>query len=78
MPIFKCSKCGMMENTAPSHYWTRESGSPALCTECDPEIGRWHGFFERRPPGPELVEGPDGFIYHRDDPLLKRLLERRT
>ena len=21
---------------------------PALCSECDPEMGRWHGAFKRR------------------------------
>ena len=73
MPIYRCSKCGVMENTAASLYWTREKGSPPLCCLCDPKIGKWHDIFDRRPVPEGYVEGPDGFIYHPDDPYLKRL-----
>jgi len=61
MPLFKCEKCGCVENTALSNYWTRDfttddpvigqpspMKNPALCSECDPQIGRWHGEFPRR------------------------------
>jgi len=48
MGAFVCDKCGCLENTALSNYWTREEGSPALCSACDPEIGKWHGAFLRR------------------------------
>lgn len=83
MPIYLCSKCGMMENTALSHYWTRywnapkEAPPPPLCSECDPEIGKWHGAFERKPISKDHVVGPDGFVYGKDDPYLKRLLRER-
>ena len=48
MACFVCEKCGCLENTAPSHYWVREEGQPALCSECDPEIGKWHGWFPKK------------------------------
>jgi hypothetical protein len=56
MPLFKCANCGCMENTALSNYWTRflqktAEGElpPALCSACDPRIGRWHGEFPQVP-----------------------------
>jgi len=48
MPVFVCDECGCLENTACSQYWSREKGSPALCSLCDPEIRKWHGRFEHR------------------------------
>lgn len=81
MPVFLCSKCKVMENTAGSNYWTREflhgDGAPALCTECDPEIRKWHGMFERRQMPEDHVVGPDGFVYQKDDPYLGRLRKER-
>src|SRR5687768_17340713 len=64
MPIFKCSQCGMVENTAVCNYWTDAvlEKKPPLCSECDPAIGKWHGMFERvRATGYKL--GNDGFLY---------------
>lgn len=50
MPLFKCSACGCCENTALSNWaWRRMHKQPPLCSECDPEIGKWHGEFEKRP-----------------------------
>ena len=63
MPLFKCSSCGCVENTACSNYWVRGDG-PALCSACDPEIGVWHGLFRKRDAA-EYVEGPDGFLIPR-------------
>ena len=54
MPIFRCEQCGCVENTAASNFW---EGS-RLCSQCDPDIGRWHGLFTKRP-------ADDG---HEDDP----------
>lgn len=48
MGAFVCDSCGCLENTALSNYWIRKKGSPALCSECDPKIKRWHGCFERK------------------------------
>lgn len=63
MPLFLCTKCGCIENTATSRYWTRrygdddlETGSDdPLCSECDPKIGKWHGRFPKRVPDPATV-----------------------
>jgi len=45
MPLFKCQKCGVIENTALSPYsWTSKE---KLCSECDLRIGKWHGKFEK-------------------------------
>jgi hypothetical protein len=44
MPLFKCPKCGVVENTAASHYWTAAPEDVA-CSQC--ETGRWHGLFPR-------------------------------
>jgi hypothetical protein len=47
MSLFACSNCGVVENTATSRYWFRGDG-PALCSQCDPQIGKWHGIFPRQ------------------------------
>jgi len=61
MPCFRCSKCGCVENTALSHYWTREK-KPALCSECDPEIGKWHGSFTKNQ-ATGLLQDDSGFLW---------------
>ena len=48
MGVFVCDSCGCLENTALSNYWIRNKGTPALCSACDPAIGKWHGAFKRR------------------------------
>ena len=56
MSLFQCYECGCRENTATSNFWTRQEGPwrglPSqpwmLCSACDPEIGKWHGRFERK------------------------------
>lgn len=89
MPVFICSKCNMMENTATSNYWHRDldldrpensppkTPSPPLCSQCDPTLGKWHGLFQREPMPPDHVIGPDGFVWHKDEPYLKRQLEEK-
>lgn len=48
MSLFECSECHVVENTACCHYhWRKSRGEPLLCSQCDPEIGEWHGRFER-------------------------------
>lgn len=62
MPLFRCEGCGAVENTALSNYWLRgyPPTKPALCSECDPEIGRWHGRFPKRDADAEgyVARGP--------------------
>jgi len=68
MSIFQCEQCGCVENTAPSGYWQRlmtDPPGPALCSECDPEIGKWHGMFEKQS-AVGLVLASDGFLYDKD------------
>jgi hypothetical protein len=49
MPLFSCSSCKCIENTACCNYWDDViSNKPVLCSECDPEIKKWHGTFEKR------------------------------
>lgn len=63
MPLFACRQCNCVENTALSHYWMRTgTDRPALCSECDPQIGRWHGVFPKKPASGYL-QGEDGFLY---------------
>ena len=66
MPLFKCEKCGDVENTALCGYWWK-GGGPALCSECDPEFGKWHSEFKKR--GADgLMLGEDGFLYSAEQP----------
>lgn len=46
MPLFNCSKCGVVENTALGAYWYNKAKErPVLCSECD--TGVWHGRFAK-------------------------------
>lgn len=63
MPVFRCNKCGCVENTATGWYWSRNMSSTperwkeALCSEhgpkfidgdfSDEEEGEWHGKFDK-------------------------------
>jgi hypothetical protein len=64
MPCFRCSKCGCVENTAVSNFWTKDQGSPALCSECDPKIGKWHGRFSKDS-AVGMMEGRNGLLYSK-------------
>ena len=61
MPLFKCSKCHCIENTACGCYWMQHAdGEPVLCSECGD--GKWHGKFQKRHAEGMRV-GADGFLY---------------
>ncbi|HWT30767.1 MAG TPA: hypothetical protein VN240_07040 [Propylenella sp.] len=48
MPLFECETCHAVENTALANFWQATCEKrPALCSACDPEIGKWHGQFEK-------------------------------
>jgi len=72
MSIFRCTKCGCVENTALSNYWSDVYGymnsesTPPLCSECDPKIGKWHDSFEKHS-ADGLLLGADGFLYSKQD-----------
>lgn len=76
MPLFVCSECHAIENTAIGHYWSRHNHErdpekwPAepLCSGCMPEWmremrhieGDWHGQF------PKVIAEPRDVIRRRD------------
>lgn len=70
MPIFRCEKCNVAENTAVSHFASRAPGSPALCSQCDPEIGKWHGRFPRMS-ADEFVQKGQYLISKEEDAFEK-------
>jgi hypothetical protein len=72
MPIFACRECGCIENTACCNYWwrTQKENKPALCSACDPEIGKWHGEFTRRSASGMLVD-QDGHLWGCDESVPK-------
>jgi hypothetical protein len=42
MSLFQCRKCGCAEDTALCHYWSaRLRETEALCSACDPTVGKW-------------------------------------
>lgn len=48
MSLFKCQQCGCKENTACCNFhWRAANNEKALCSECDPEIGKWHNRFKK-------------------------------
>lgn len=72
MPLFECTKCGTVDNTAMGGYWcstlseTNEMYSPALCVEC--KDGTWHGEFPKQKlTGTDMVLASDGFVYHEEE-----------
>jgi hypothetical protein len=67
MPLFKCSKCGCVENTALCHYWSaRLRQSPALCSACDPKIDKWHGEFPQESAQGWVID-ERGFLWNAGD-----------
>ena len=60
MSLYKCKNCGVVENTALAWSWPKPE--LALCSECDPDIGVWHGKFPREQADENYVEGSDGFL----------------
>ena len=49
MPLFECERCGVVDNTALTNFWLAfvDESKPRLCSQCDPEIGKWHERFPR-------------------------------
>jgi hypothetical protein len=70
MPLFPCSKCNCIEDTALCHYWSaRLRQTSAVCSACDPTIGKWHGEFPKES-AQGLISDQNGFL------LDKRAVER--
>lgn len=69
MPLYMCSKCGSVENTALGGYWRQQMEAfeskkkhAPLCSACDPELGAWHGEFERKS-ATGYVQDKSGHLY---------------
>lgn len=66
MSLFKCSKCGCVENTALCRYWMRkEDGNKGLCSECDPQIRKWHNLFPKES-AKGMILLNDGFLCSKE------------
>jgi hypothetical protein len=67
--LFRCENCGCVENTATGDYWSRrqrKSGDHrALCSECSPNGGKWHGRFPKQSANGWRIDA-SGFIWHPD------------
>jgi hypothetical protein len=69
MSLFPCRKCACVENTACCNYWSRKiDEKPLLCSQCDPDIDKWHGQFEKRDAAGYLVD-QDGHLWRSADQL---------
>jgi len=65
MSLFKCDKCGCVENTACSHFWLNKyKGGDALCSECS--TGKWHNRFPKQSAKGYYIDN-QGFIYHPEE-----------
>lgn len=66
MPLFRCVRCGCVENTALSLHYEHLDDKQYLCSECDPGIGRWHGAFEKASAEGWFYDSSH-YIYSQDD-----------
>lgn len=65
MPLFECSKCHCVENTALGNYWMpKVDNEPVLCSECD--TGTWHGEFEKKPAAGMKID-QSGFLWSQEE-----------
>src|SRR4030088_2508135 len=65
-PLCSCRKCECIEDTALCHYWSaRLRQTSAVCSACDPTIGKWHGEFPK--------ESAQGWINDRHGFLLDKM-----
>lgn len=67
MPLFMCSTCGCVENTAVSGYGSQLRQAVRTGEELRPRcsehfLGAWHGRFPKRP-ATDYVQGSDGYLY---------------
>lgn len=69
MPLFRCDKCGCVENTACGHYWSEKyEEKPVLCSECSD--GVWHGKFPKRSAEGMIID-QDGFLWTKEETMPK-------
>lgn len=60
MPLFACTKCNCIENTATSSFWNGNK----LCSEC--QTGKWHGYFEKKSAKRFFIDS-SGFLYSPEE-----------
>lgn len=58
MPLFMCSRCHCVENTAVGNFWN--SRAAPLCSES--HTGKWHNKFPKKPATGYRMDA-DGYIY---------------
>ena len=64
MPLFKCCKCGCVENTTLGDFWTNQI--EPICSEC--ETGKWHGrFLKINATEAGYYKDSNGFLYPEDE-----------
>lgn len=63
MPLFRCDKCGVIENTALGKFWGEKE---KLCSQCG--FGKWHGKFKRtkKIPKGEVLMNNNYNIYEKN------------
>ena len=68
MPLYRCTKCDVVDNTATGGYWEQQlaavkSDKPfkPLCSQC--HTGKWHGSFERKGITGDWWQDGSGFVY---------------
>lgn len=62
MPLFHCTNCGCVENTAVGNFWSCRTAPQ--CSEC--KTGMWHGkFVKQSAVGYQL--DTDGFLWGPDE-----------
>ena len=73
MPLYMCSKCGSVDNTATGGFWHQEykaikAKQPVepLCSACNPDMGKWHDQFPRRS-AEGMVRDKRGFVYTQEE-----------
>lgn len=72
MPLFQCSKCNSVENTALCNHASDVcDGIKPRCSEC--ETGKWHGRFPKRA-ATGMTLASDGFLY--SDQAVQANVER--
>jgi len=62
MPLFRCTKCGCVENTALGHYWM--TPDKPECSEC--HTGKWHNRFPKRSASGYKIE-QGGFLWSQEE-----------
>lgn len=73
MPLYRCTKCNIVENTALGGYWQQQmmaqragTKHEPLCSQCDPNIGQWHDKFPREAVTAEWLQDGRGHLWRPD------------